>query len=163
MVLTVVLTGIAIILGNVALAFIAWRQLNREKRAALDLIRAYFEAPDAETPSEFAKMIDAAALVLAQRLVSSLKGTFMGVQSGARRGEDALQGDFLGDVATQANPTLGALLNSFPAVKRRLGKNPELIPAAMQLIGKLFPGGSAQGGNGSKSDAADRISKLGGL
>lgn len=162
MILTVILTGSAIILTQLALAIFAWRRLQREKQQAIATIRSYFESPDPETPSEFAKLIDAGAQVLSSRLVASLKGTFMGVQSGAKRGEDALQADFLGDAVSMQNPIAGAILNAFPAVKRRLGKNPELIPTAMAMLSKILPGGSAQGGNG-KSDMADRISKLGGL
>lgn len=84
-------------------------------------------------PSAFAQTTDAISAVFSRSLVASLKATFMGKQSGAARGEQAIENAVLQDSIGQTNPLFG-LLTSFPAVQKALRKNPGLIDAAMQFM-----------------------------
>ena len=139
MILAAILGASLVILGNIVLAVLALRYIERQKTAAIDAALAYF-APDGDKMSQFALAVDAIAATFGARLVNSLKASFMGMQGVDARNEKRLQTDMMSDMAGQVNPVLGALVTQFPAVARRLAKNPELIGLAQGLLGSIGTG-----------------------
>ena len=94
-----------------------------------------FVSPQAENqPSPMALLIDGIASMLARSIVGQAKATFMGLQSGSKRAETAISGDIAEGIVSQS--PLGGLLNSFPALKKTLRRNPQLIDMAMQFMAK---------------------------
>jgi len=137
MILAAILGATLVILGNIALLLVAVRYVEEQKRAATNVALAYF-APDGDKMSQFALAVDAIAATFGARLVNSLKASFMGMQGVDSRNEKRLQTDMMSDMAGQASPLLGALVTQFPAVARRLAKNPELIGLAQGLLGNML-------------------------
>ena len=94
-----------------------------------------FMTPEAENkPSPFAMLVDSVATMFGRSIVAQLKSTLMGVQSGAKRAETAIEGDIMEGVVQAQSPMLGGLLNSFSALKKTLRRNPQLADMAMQFM-----------------------------
>lgn len=119
-----------------------WRRLS-------DLIWDFI-APEAENkPSKLAATIQIFADMLGRGVAASIKGAFMGMESGIKRAEQALQGEIV-DQQAENNPMLGAVLESFPKLKKTLKRNPALLDMALGIIAKRN-GGSQTSGSGSNS------------
>jgi len=114
--------------------------------------KSWTEPGDDDTPSPLAQLTDQIAVTFAQRMTGSLKGAFLGMQSVDKRNEQRLQQDLVQDTATNINPLLGAILTQYPAVGRRLAKNPELLSLAAQYLSK---GMAAAPSNGHSPAAPD--------
>jgi len=136
MVLTALLTGLVVVAGLVAVSYAVYRVLSQK-------LADFLTAPDESTPSPFAQAVDSIAVTFAQRFTASLKASLLGMASVDKRNEQRLQDDIVQDVATQANPMIGMLLQQFPQLRKRLAKNPELIETALAYFNKgagLAPG-----------------------
>ena len=147
-ILTGVLTLICLISSVVfILSVVAARKLWR------DIVR--FITPPAENePSGLALLLAQIAHQSGQAIAQEVKTTMMGKESGMKRGEQALGADVLTDVVDSQSPILGAILDGFPTLKKRLMKNPGLVGAALNLvggIGKAGNGGSGPAGGGGAS------------
>lgn len=90
----------------------------------------YLTPVDEKTPSALAQTISTISDMIARALVAQLKTTFMGVESGKARGEQAVE---LEIVAAQ-NPLLGIALNTIPGIKKYLKRNPGLIDFALKKL-----------------------------
>lgn len=100
-----------------------------------------FITPEAEgKPSPLANTTQVIADMVGRSICASLKTTFMGKQSAAIRGESAVEGDIAQDIAA-ASP-IGAVLESFPSLKKTLRKNPALLDLALSAIAKRGNAGS---------------------
>ena len=91
---------------------------------------------DEKTPSPIAQLVSSMSDVLARSLIAQAKATFMGIQSGEVRADKAVSADIALEAASMANPAIGAILGSFPALKKTLRRNPQLLDLAMS---KLMP------------------------
>lgn len=111
-------------------------RIATEKQKILDLAKSYFEPQSPDQPSEFGAFIQVASDTLARSITGQLKASFMGIQSKAAQAEKAIQGDLLQDAVSMSNPVLGAVMSSFPAVGKRLRKNPELWPLIEHFLAK---------------------------
>lgn len=149
MILTVVLTGASFLVALLVVYVLLVRYMEAQKRALLLTLRAYFESPDAETPSEFSQLTDALCQQHSTKMVAAFKGSFMGMQSVEAKNVQKLEGDIAQDVMAQQHPGLGALLSSFPAVSKRLASNPQLTPLVEGLLGKLLSKGASPGTKGN--------------
>lgn len=107
-------------------------------------IRELIEPVADGQPSPLASAIDAASQVAARAITAQLKTTFMGIESGARRGASGIAADVVEDAA--AGSPIGAILSSFPTVRKSLRRNPGLIDVALGLVGNMSQRGN--GGNG---------------
>lgn len=140
MILTLIVCSIGVVAAVYLIAVMTLRAIDvriaTEKQKILDLAKAYFEPAGPDQPSEFAGFIQVASDILARSITAQLKATFMGIQSKAAQAERAIQGDLLQDTVNMANPLLGAVMNSFPSVGKRLRKNPELWPLIEQFLAK---------------------------
>lgn len=117
------------------------------------ILRSYFEPRGEDNSSEFAELINVVATINAEKVTQSLKGTFMGIQSVDKRQEQAVTGAFIEDLANQKSPLLGTILAQFPAVKKRLIKNPELLSVVGDIGQKLLSQkGQGSSGNNGKND-----------
>jgi len=149
-VLLVLLTILTSIMVFVALAFY---KIRRQLTS--------FITPMAENEeSPLALVLDALAHRAGQAVAMEVKTTFMGKESGLKRGERAVAGDVAMDLVGQEQPLIAGLLEGFPTLKRRLLKNPGLIGAALSLLGGNGKGGGAApvvGGGGGNSQSAFKL------
>lgn len=115
----------------------------KSRRIVLDFI-----LPEGEgKPSPLAQAVDVACSFLARALIAQSKGFLMGLQSGQQRAEKAVKGDIAEGIVSQ-NP-LGALLMSFPALKKTLRRNPALLDMALGNLSNNQM--NVPGGNGENS------------
>lgn len=114
-----------------------------EKRRITGAIRAYFEAPNEETPSHFGETIDGISRLFAARLVAQIKTTVMGMNSvdskNAKR--EAV------NEAIEGSPSLAGLAQILP--KRWV--KPEILALAASLLNK-----KPKGDNGEEGDKEQR-------
>jgi len=104
-----------------------------------------FITPEAEgKASPLANITDVAAGMFARAVIAQGKGLLMGLQSGAVRAEKAIASD-IAEGAMQQTP-VGALLTSFPALRKSLRRNPGLMDVALQFLANRQ---SRSPGNGS--------------
>jgi 6-phosphogluconate dehydrogenase len=147
----IILTALLLFLSSLAsgliLLSIVNRFLKQQKQAAIEAVRLYFEPQSPDEQSQFAAFIEIAAGILSSKMIASLKATFMGMQSVDKRNEQRLQTDMFSDMIGAANPLIGSVLDMFPAVKKRLMKNPELAELAISKIAEMA---AKRGGNGAE-------------
>lgn len=153
-----VLTGISlalllVLVSMVALFLLAVRKTWRQVVA--------FITPRAENEeSPLGITLDAVAHRMGQAVAMEVKTTFMGKESGLKRGEAAVAGDVAMDVMAGEQPLIAGLLEGFPTLKKRLLKNPSLIGAALNLLGgngKSGGGAPTGGGGGGNHQGAFTI------
>lgn len=98
-------------------------------------------------PSPAYHAIDAVAAILARAITAQVKTTLMGKSSGEARAEQAVMADIAEDTLDQKLPLAGAILNSFPRLRKSLRRNPALLDLALSQFSKM---GTQSGvGNGS--------------
>lgn len=137
MITSAILTGLFVLLSGLSVLVIAFLFYKREKQRVIRTIKAYFAPAAPDQLSEFARVTDAIAGQFASAAVSSIKGSFMGMQSVDARNIKRLEQDLTMDLVNNQSPAIGMMLEQFPGVKRRLMKNPELLPYIQQIIGKV--------------------------
>jgi hypothetical protein len=142
-----ILLGAILVLNIAVIVAVAliYRKISR--------VFAQFITPVSDSqPSPLAMLIDNIATMFSRSIVMQAKASFMGIQSGQKRAETAIAGDIAEGMVSQS--PLGGLLNSFPALKKTLRRNPQLIDMAMQFMSKQdnqTPSGNqtvSAGGNG---------------
>ena len=139
--------------------YLTRRAYEREKARFFNSIKLYFESPDDKTPSEFAVLIDTLADRFADKMLNKFKTSFMGQQSVDSRNLDRLKTDMVQDGLTAQNPLIGALASQFPAVSRRLAKNPNLLPMFQGFLSNLGRPDGNRGGNSKSGSYANRLNK----
>jgi len=97
-----------------------------------------FVTPKAEGEiSELGKTVSpimqAMADMVGRSVVMTLKATFMGKESGDARAEKAINADISADLLGDSK--LGALVDSFPTLKKSLRRNPKLAELALSVLG----------------------------
>jgi len=115
-------------------SIVAVRWYNRERslieNRLSDTMRAFFEAPNADTPSPLAVLVDQFALLFAARLSQQIKAMLSGVESGESKGQQMA----LINEATSSNPLLAILSSMLPKrIRNRLLSNPQMIGALSKL------------------------------
>jgi len=136
--------------------FLVLRAWYRREKAALraeveDLVQSFLAAPDKDTPSPFAVLLDQGALLLASRLVQQLKSMLAGTESGLSRAESAAEQLSMLDTAP---PWVSALAGILPAkLRNRLVRNPQMVGALSNLLG----GGGGSGNHGTGTSVRDRL------
>jgi len=133
-----------VILANIivlSVSLVAFYWVRRTK----DEIKAFITPLPDGNASPLAQTADALSIVLARAVAAQLKTTFMGAQSGAVRAEKGIEGDIAEGLLSAQSPLAGALLNSFPALKKTLRRNPQLIDLALSKLPGLIQSGG--GGN----------------
>jgi len=150
---TVSLLLLAVLTSTIVLLALAVRKIWREIVS--------FITPRAENEeSPLAVVLDAVSHRAGQAVAMEVKTTFMGKESGLKRGEQAVAGDLAMDLAADQQPLIAGLLDGFPTLKKRLLKNPALISAALSLLGGNGKGGGqapAGGGGGGTNQSAFRF------
>jgi hypothetical protein len=117
---------LAVNVALLAIILIVFRKMTGIYREFIDFI-----SPNGDKPSALAETASSISEMLARSLVAQAKSTFMGIQSGQVRGDNAVQAELALDVVSQSNPAIGAILSSFPALKKTLKKNPALLDLAI--------------------------------
>lgn len=147
---------IAILLVNAAILCLVAVFLFNIRRVYLDIVD--FITPKGDNlPSPAAEMLNHVAENVAEILTIRIKTTFMGKQSGANRGEVGIEADIGEDMLAMANPALAGILNSFPALKKTLRRNPALLDLAISKLGAKFgaAGGPTAANNGHSQTEFD--------
>lgn len=142
LVLGLILVQISVILG---IFWLIRRWITAKIDNLVGSLQVFFTSPGDNQESDFAKITHLVADDFSTRLVSSLKATFMGMQSGAVRQEKALGSAVAEDMITMSNPLVGAIVQSMPAVKKLIHKNPEIAQLLPGLIEKFMGNRSAPG------------------
>lgn len=155
MVVAVSLLGISQIIALVWL-FLRARDWGESKILAIETrIQELVTAPDANTPSPLAQIVDSLSQVAGTRISNQLEAKVMAHFSHISRQGNKLAEDVVQDAAEGANPLLGAALAVLPGVRKRLAKNPSALEALLPLLGRLGGGGGSSGDG--QSDVAKRI------
>jgi len=111
---------------------VRWYKREREETIARATQAAadFLTAPNSDTPSPLAMLLDQCALLLSARLVQQVKAMLAGVESGESKGEQLA----LITEATAGNPWLTLLSGILPKrIKNGLMKNPQMIGALAKL------------------------------
>lgn len=129
--MNILLTLILIVnVGFLALILYAGYKIVRVYRE----FKQFVSAPDDKTPSPLANVVSTASDMIARSFVAQLKATFMGKQSGENRANAGVEADIAMDTISQINPVIGTVLNSFPALRKTLRRNPGLIDLAISKL-----------------------------
>jgi len=142
--IVILVASAALLFGIGAFLFALLRKLRNYEAQ----IRSLFERDDVtgKTPAE--TVVERAADTAAVAMMAHLKTTVGGIQSGQVRGEKAVEAALAMDGLNLANPLLGGILSSMPALQKLIKKNPALLDFAVgKLAGRLGDGGPAGGNN----------------
>lgn len=77
--------------------------------------------------------------ILIKRLATEFRLTLIGQKGGENKGESYAERAAIEDVASEVNPTLGAILTAFPSIGKALRKNPMLLNYALSKIKNSTP------------------------
>lgn len=129
----IVLAGLilASILGGGIFLFVLVRRWK-------SIITSFVVPANVGEPSPLATIADTVAQMFGRSIAAQLKTTLMGVESGIVRAEKGLQADMAEDVLSQS--PVGALLNSFPSVRKSLRRNPQMLDLVLQAASRLGTG-----------------------
>jgi len=117
--------------------FYAFYKVSRIKKQFSETITAFITAPDEKTPSPLAQFVENASHVAGRAVAMEVKTTLMGKASVAARQEQAIIGDVVSDTVQTQNPLIAGVLDSFPSLKKRLLKNPQLAMLAGEMLQKV--------------------------
>jgi hypothetical protein len=99
-----------------------------------------FITPESDgKPSPLANSIEAISEIFGRSITAQIKTTLMGVESGLVRGSKSVDKAIAEDALRMSNPLISGLLDSFPAVKKTLSKNPALLDLAISQLTKRMP------------------------
>ena len=140
--LTAIITGLVVVVANLALVLLLTRGYNKAKASLLSGLRLYFEA-HGEQPSEFSKFLDIVVDRASAKMAQSLKMVFYGTQSGEAKNVKRLEGALVQDLMEAQSPMLSTIAQSFPAVGKLIRKNPNLIPLLQGFLGKKGDGSTS--------------------
>ena len=131
MILTIILTGMFIVLANVALYIVVKRRLYTGLRS--------FLAPRGDNPSEFAEIVGVITDQAAAKNAQSLKGVFMGQNSVTAKNATRVETALTTDLVSQQQPLLGMGMTMFPQLQKLILKN----PGALQMLATFVQGQGA--------------------
>lgn len=141
LVASLVLINLAIL---VLLCFAGWSVLRLYRNFV-----AFITPADEKSLSPAGQVADSIAGMVGRSVVAQAKATFMGMQSGDSRLSKAVEGSVATDLVGAQMPLAAGLLDSFPALRKTLKRNPAaglMISAALQkLVGGAQPVGAAEG------------------
>ena len=140
MLITVILTGIFLILAQVALFLVAKRQLHAGLTS--------FISPRGDNPSEFAEIIGVITDQAATKNAASLKAVFMGQNSVVSKNAERLDNAVATDLVSQQSPMLGMGLSMFPNLSKLVTKN----PGALQMLATFMQGPGLSKGQEIETD-----------
>lgn len=136
----VILLLALILLANVALLGGLFGVLLVVRRKYREF-ESFITPPEEGKPSPLAQFVDAASVIAARAIAAQVKTTIMGFVSGAARASAAVEGDIVEAKAQQFG--LGAILESMPALKKTLRRNPGLADLAISKLGPMLGMGSS--------------------
>lgn len=141
--LNIVLTVLVVLLlACGAVMWVLWRRI-------CEIVWDFIAPQGDNKPSKLANILQIFADMVGRSIASTLKSTFMGLESGLKRSEQAVQGEIVEAQASQ-NPILASVLESFPKLKKTLKRNPALIDVALGMMAKRN-GGTSSIGAGSET------------
>lgn len=123
-------------------------------QAARDQFLGFVLPPEEGKQSPLGDFLDATSMMFARALVAQAKTTFMGMASGAKRGEAAVEGDLAVDLTSAQSPMIAGLIQSSPMLQKTLRRNPMLAMIASAALQKLVgaPGSPGPGGVPARSN-----------
>ncbi len=142
--ITGIIAALLVIISNVLMYLYV-------KKRLLNGMRSFFNAPNADTPSQFAETTGAIAQQFSQSMLNGFKATALGVARGEQKQSKAVDAALVKDAIAANNPLIGMLMQSMPQLNKLTNKNPELVAMAVQKLAGMSKGG---GGNGSPAAPA---------
>ena len=130
MILTAILVGFFVFLGQILAVLVAIRLV---KAAITRAIVRFITKPSENTPSPLVELINMVAIQTGGQVSASLKAAFMGIQSVDSKAERKA----MAQAVISGNSLLNAFVQSFPAVGKKLSKNPMLAGLADMAIDKF--------------------------
>jgi len=111
----------------------------RRKIGQLELtVRSFVTPKGPDEASPLANVVDVGSDMVARAIMARAKTTFMGQLSGQVRQEKAVEGAIAEDVARNAHPLAGTLLDAMPELRKTLRKNPQLLDFALSKLGGMM-------------------------
>ncbi len=142
--LTAIITGIIVFLGNLLLLFYIKRKLGNKETMLFEALSVYFHKPNPETPSQFELQLEVIAQMYASRTANSIKTTVMGMNSVQSKNAAKLDSAITEDLLGQVNPLLG-FLSGLPQARALIKSNPNILNMAMSMMSKQKgPGDNGQ-------------------
>jgi len=145
-----------LILASILALSVIFFLIFRKIRDVQNVFTQFITPADEKTPSALAKTAEIFSDMMARSVMAQAKSFLMGLQSGQKRAEAAIQGDIAQDLAGQGGNPLGAVLSSFPAVKKTLRRNPQLMDLALSYLANKV-GTSGSGGPGPGNNHNDQV------
>ncbi len=110
--------------------YLLYSQINSR---VTPLIKEFFITESETVASPFALVCGKVSKIIGQEVAGSLKSAFLGIQSVESKNAKKIEAEM---IAGQ-NPLLATIMASFPAVAKRINKNPALASLALDMAGKL--------------------------
>ncbi len=147
-----VLMTILVIISAISLGLVVL-SLYKVRKVYRDIVK--FITPQAENqPSPIAQIAFSLMHEMGASAAMEIKTTLLGKSSGESRAEQAVMTEMVQGAVSSQSPMLGAALESFPKLRKMVGKHPELLFAVQSALSKLGGGG----GNGSANPAVGQAS-----
>lgn len=141
----IILAGILVCTSTVAVLVL--NRLSKRVKTYETSFARFFNAPDAETASEFGLMVEGIAKIFANELAIKVKASMMGNASVQARNVKAIEGALAMDAVESENPTLGKIMKALPNVADLVKKRPELAGLAQMVMSGIGAGKGNGGGS----------------
>jgi hypothetical protein len=133
-ILTGAAAGIVMLAGLTLAAFVSFYLI---KRKISSFVVKLLSSPDGKTPGPLMEISGIIAAQVGSEVAQHLKAVFMGLQSVDSKNERKLAAQ----AVISGNSLLSAIAEGFPAVRKKLEKNPMLAGLASMAVDR-FAGGS---------------------
>jgi len=148
-----------ILLSNVVIVAIFLYYGLKFRNIYRDIV-SFITPIDEKTPSPLANVASVVADMFSRSICASIKSTFMGKQSAEVRQNAGIEADIAEGMLSATNPAIGAILNSFPALKKTLRRNPGLMDLALsKLIPKIQSAPSTEVGQPSNGQVKFKLGR----
>lgn len=143
-----ILTGILLIVTSIIAGILVYslRKIDQFRQE----LKKFITPAEAGKPSQASLLLENASHVIGHAAAIEIKTTLMGKASVEAKNEAGIISDLTQDKLALDSPIVGALLESFPSLKKRLGKNPALAAMLPSILSKLS--GSMGNTSGSEGD-----------
>jgi hypothetical protein len=140
--MSILLAGILLV-NILVLAWIIRTTLKSEAKIiqVKRRIDAFFEVPNGDDKhSEFETIVAEISSNLAQSITMHIKATLMGMESGAKRNQKAVERAIMQDIVGQQNPLIAMAMKQWPTLGKKMTENPNLAQGLMQMFPGMAPG-----------------------
>jgi len=142
-----IILGAILVVSTLILIILVLFLLNL--RAVLAGISAFATPAREGETTPLAELVAQISGQFSDDIMSKAKHTFLGMQGGAARQSGAVEGAIAEDLVSIQSPVLGAIMQAFPALSKKIQRNPGLAPLALQYLAPMLKGGGGSSGPGN--------------